>query len=61
MFIKIDSADVAKQLFDCGFRYTVEMVNKKKFYCFEQTPELASIIMNKFADVRLIVDDHLRF
>lgn len=61
MLIKIDSPDVANQLAALGFSYVTEMVNRNTYYCFEQSPELAEIIMTKFADVRLVVDDHLRF
>lgn len=61
MLLKFDSPDVAKQLAALGFSYVTETVNRKTFYCFEQSPELAEIIMTKFADVRIIADDHLRF
>lgn len=61
MLVKIDSPDVANQLVVLGFSYVTEMVNRKTYYCFEQSPELAETIMTKFADVRLVVDDHLRF
>lgn len=61
MFVKIESAEVADALFKLGFFYTKEVISKKTFYCFKQSPELASVIMNKFADTRLIVDDYLRF
>lgn len=61
MFVKIESAEVAKALFSLGFFYSTETINKKTFYCFKHSPELASVIMNKFADARLIVDDYMRF
>ena len=61
MFVKIESAEVASALFNLGFFYSIETINKKTFYCFKQSPELASVIMNKFADTRLIVDEYLRF
>lgn len=61
MLLKFDVPDVAEQLVALGFSYVTETVNKKTFYCFEQSPELTKVIMDKFADVRLVVDDHLRF
>lgn len=61
MFVKIESAEVADALFRLGFFYTEETINRKKFYCFKQSPELASVIMDKFADTRLILDEYLRF
>lgn len=61
MFIKIESQDVAKALSDLGYHYTVEIINKKNFYCFRHSPELATVILNKFADARLIIDGHLCF
>lgn len=61
MFVKLESANVADALHELGFCYVVETINNKTFYCFKQSPELASVIMNKFADTRLIIDEHLRF
>ena len=61
MFVKIESAEVASALFDMGFFYSTETINKKTFYCFKHSPELASVIMDKFTDARLIMDEYLRF
>lgn len=61
MFVKLESQNVADTLYELGFRYTIETINDKTFYCFKQSPELASVIMNKFADARLIMDEYLRF
>ena len=61
MYIKTNKPEVAKQLSEMGFSYITEIINKQTFYCFQQTQELAQIILNKFADARFIADDHLRF
>lgn len=61
MFIKIQSLDTANILKAAGFKCIVETVNGTKFYCFEQCPELAKIILDKFADEHLVLDDHLHF
>ena len=61
MFIKLESQEVAEALIHMGFSCIKETVNKKVFYCFKQSPELAEIILNKFADTRLYMDEYLRF
>lgn len=61
MFLKIESPNVAEQLAALGFSFVTEEINKKVFYCFNHTPELAKIIMDKFADTRLIIDGYLHF
>lgn len=61
MFVKLESKDIAEALHDMGFHYTTETLNRKTFYCFEQSPELAGVILNKFANVRLFVDEYMRF
>lgn len=61
MFLKIESLSVAEQLAALGFTFATEMINKQTFYCFEHTPELARIIMDKFADTRMIIDEYLHF
>ena len=61
LFIKVESKSAAEELKTMGFDYVTEVINSKTFYCFEFKPELAQIIMAKFADERLMVDDHLHF
>lgn len=61
MFIKISTEDTAKILEKAGFQCVVENVNGHTYYCFEQSPELAKIIMTKFSDEILICESHLNF
>lgn len=61
MFVKLESLEIAEALVSLGFSYMKEVVNGNTFYCFEQSPELAKVILNKFADARLYMDAYLRF
>lgn len=61
MFVKLESREVAEALIAMGFSCIKEKLNGQTFYCFRQSPELAEIILNKFADVRLYMDTYLRF
>lgn len=61
MFVKVQSAKLAESLKSMGFQCITEIINGQQFFSFQQSPELAKIILDKFADERLIMDDHLHF
>lgn len=61
MFIKIKTEDTAKILQSAGFQCVTEVINGQTYYCFEQSPELAKIILTKFSDEILICESRLNF
>ena len=61
VFLKFSSKDTADMLISLGFSCMTEKMNGVTFYVFEQTPELAEVIMTQFADVQMLAEDRVRF